>query len=150
MRTGKMGFGNKGAVMVRMRVFDEPLAAVCAHLASGEAPADALKRQADFMQICRTGTFGAAGDEGQTILHAPLEADPTCAPHPSTSPVPHKKSIPSTRHPRQPLLDLSPAVLSRSSSARTSAYCSRLSSIGPGYVAGCVYGGGQGQLVVSE
>lgn len=85
-----MGFGNKGAVMVRMRVFDEPLAAVCAHLASGDAPADALKRQADFMQICRTGTFGAAGDEGQTILHAPLEADPTCAPQPA--PLPHNNT----------------------------------------------------------
>lgn len=76
VRTGKMGFGNKGAVMVRMRVFDEPVAAVCAHLASGEAPADALKRQADFMQICRTGAFGGAAEEGQTILHAPLEVDP--------------------------------------------------------------------------
>lgn len=79
MRTGKMGFGNKGAVMVRMRVFDEPMAAMCAHLASGEGPADALKRQADFMQICRTGAFGAAADDGQTILHAPLDTDPTYA-----------------------------------------------------------------------
>lgn len=80
VRTGKMGFGNKGAVMVRMRVFDEPLAAVCAHLASGETPADALKRQADFMQICRTGAFGGPGTDGQTILHAPLDMDLTYDP----------------------------------------------------------------------
>eukprot|EP00892_Ulva_mutabilis_P005822 jgi/Ulvmu1/3611/UM017_0023.1 len=75
VRTGKMGFGNKGAVLVRLRVFDEPVAAVCAHLASGETPADALKRQADFIQICRSGTFGNAANEGQTILHEPLEMD---------------------------------------------------------------------------
>jgi hypothetical protein len=86
VRTGTMGFGNKGAVMVRMRVFGEPICCVCMHLASGETPADALRRQADFMQICRTGAFAdsdaAAG--GATLQLEPLDADVTCAPSVAT------------------------------------------------------------------
>jgi hypothetical protein len=75
-----MGFGNKGAVMVRMRVFDEPLCCICAHIASGETPADALKRQADFMHICKTANFSEpAADNPNYIVHEPLEQDVTCA-----------------------------------------------------------------------
>lgn len=83
VRTGAMGFGNKGAVMVRMRVYGEPICCLCMHLASGETPADALRRQADFLHICRTGTFSDApadGAPGHVSFPAPLDADVMCAP----------------------------------------------------------------------
>jgi hypothetical protein len=75
-----MGFGNKGAVMVRLRIYDEPLCCVCCHIASGESPADALKRQADFLHICRTASFTEPPvDNPNYIVHAPLEHDVMCA-----------------------------------------------------------------------
>jgi hypothetical protein len=73
-----MGFGNKGAVMVRLRIYDEPLCCLCCHIASGESPADALKRQADFLHICRTATFTEPSiDNPNFIVHAPLDHDIT-------------------------------------------------------------------------
>ena len=81
VRTGTMGFGNKGAVMVRLRIFDEPLCCVCAHMASGESAADAVKRQADFLHICRTGTFSEPSvDNPNYIVHQELGHDIMCGP----------------------------------------------------------------------
>jgi hypothetical protein len=45
-------------VQVRLRVHDEPVAAVCAHLASGEAPGDDLRRVSDFLTVTQNGRFG--------------------------------------------------------------------------------------------
>ena len=57
VKTGSLGFGNKGAVAVRLRVYDEPLCVACSHLASGDAAGDDLKRVADFVSIWRGGAF---------------------------------------------------------------------------------------------
>jgi hypothetical protein len=50
--------------MVRLRVYDEPLAVVCAHLASGEQAGDDAKRITSFLYILRNGQFpeGMDGD----------------------------------------------------------------------------------------
>lgn len=40
-----------------MRVHDAPLCVVCAHLASGDAPGDELKRNADAAEVLRRCTF---------------------------------------------------------------------------------------------
>jgi hypothetical protein len=64
VRTGNLGFGNKGAVMVRLRVLDEPIAVVCAHLASGEQLGDGARRIADFSSILLNGRFPEGADEG--------------------------------------------------------------------------------------
>jgi hypothetical protein len=73
VRTGSLGFGNKGAVLVRLRAHDEPLCAICAHLASGEVPGDDMRRVADFVNVTTNGQFdgannaGAAGDASSAV-----------------------------------------------------------------------------------
>lgn len=46
-----------GAVAVRLRVYDSGLCFICAHLASGEAEGDELKRNYDYSEIVRRGQF---------------------------------------------------------------------------------------------
>eukprot|EP00877_Chromochloris_zofingiensis_P012786 jgi/Chrzof1/7761/Cz02g35230.t1 len=56
--TGFGGYlGNKGAVSIRLRVFDAPLCLVCSHLASGDQDGDELKRNADVMEILKRCAF---------------------------------------------------------------------------------------------
>lgn len=56
--TGIMGYlGNKGAVTARLRVFDTGLALVVAHLSSGEADGDELRRNYDYSEIMRRAAF---------------------------------------------------------------------------------------------
>ena len=63
VKTGNLGFGNKGAVLVRLRVYDEPLTVICAHLASGEHSGDDARRLADFGNVLAHGRFGNAAQE---------------------------------------------------------------------------------------
>lgn len=44
---------------VRLRVYDSGLCFICAHLASGEAEGDELKRNYDYSEIVRRGQFPA-------------------------------------------------------------------------------------------
>lgn len=46
-----------GAVAVRLRAYDSGLCFICAHLASGEAEGDELKRNYDYSEIVRRGQF---------------------------------------------------------------------------------------------
>lgn len=56
--TGWGGYlGNKGAVAVRLRVYDAPLVVVCSHLASGDARGDEQRRNADVADIMRRCVF---------------------------------------------------------------------------------------------
>ncbi|KAI8476894.1 MAG: hypothetical protein J3K34DRAFT_516160 [Monoraphidium minutum] len=56
--TGWGGYvGNKGAVAARFRVHDAPFCVVCAHLASGDAEGDELRRNADAADILRRCAF---------------------------------------------------------------------------------------------
>ena len=56
--TGVLGvLGNKGAVAVRMRVYDTSIAFVNSHLSSGDNEGDALRRHSDFSEIIRRGVF---------------------------------------------------------------------------------------------
>jgi len=56
--TGVLGLlGNKGAVAVRMRVYDTSVAFVNSHLSSGDNEGDALRRHSDFSEIIRRGVF---------------------------------------------------------------------------------------------
>ncbi|EIE20020.1 DNase I-like protein, partial [Coccomyxa subellipsoidea C-169] len=69
--TGVMGFlGNKGAVAVRMRVFDTGVELINAHLSSGESEGDKLKRHSDFLEIIRRGQYPPDSDakEPETSL----------------------------------------------------------------------------------
>ncbi|KAL6770923.1 hypothetical protein ACKKBF_B33235 [Auxenochlorella protothecoides x Auxenochlorella symbiontica] len=59
--TGMMGYlGNKGAVAIRMRLYDTGVCFVSSHLASGENPGDEAKRHYDHAEILRRGYFGDA------------------------------------------------------------------------------------------
>lgn len=56
--TGFGGYlGNKGAVAVRMRVYDSALCLVCSHFASGDQDGDELRRNADFADIMKRCVF---------------------------------------------------------------------------------------------
>lgn len=58
--TGFGGYlGNKGAVAVRMRVYDAALVVVCSHLASGDQDGDEQKRNNDVAEIMRRCTFAS-------------------------------------------------------------------------------------------
>jgi len=46
-----------GAVAVRMRIYDTSLCLINAHLSSGEAEGDKLKRHSDYLEILRRGFF---------------------------------------------------------------------------------------------
>ncbi|CAK0784059.1 hypothetical protein CVIRNUC_007262 [Coccomyxa viridis] len=60
--TGVMGyFGNKGAVAVRMRVYDTGISLVNCHLSSGQNEGDSLRRHADYAEIVRRGAFPPDG-----------------------------------------------------------------------------------------
>jgi hypothetical protein len=76
VRTGNLGFGNKGAVMVRLRVHDEPIAVVCAHLASGEQLGDGTRRIADFSSILLNGRFPEGAEEGSPEVEARFRCVP--------------------------------------------------------------------------
>jgi hypothetical protein len=78
VRTGNLGFGNKGAVTVRFRLYDEPMCIVCAHLASGQAPGDELRRRCDILQIAEQSRFGVVGG-GDGESPASGHASPRCA-----------------------------------------------------------------------
>ncbi|GFH22911.1 IPPc domain-containing protein, partial [Haematococcus lacustris] len=59
--TGFGGYlGNKGAVLVRLQVFDSPLVLVNAHLSAGEQEGDELRRNADVAEILRRADFNQA------------------------------------------------------------------------------------------
>eukprot|EP00887_Chlorella_sp_A99_P001580 scaffold8.g1580.t1 len=60
--TGMLGMlGNKGAVAVRMRVYDSSLCIISSHLTSGEG-ADAMQRRLfDYGEVVRRGYFAAEG-----------------------------------------------------------------------------------------
>ncbi|CAO2199293.1 unnamed protein product [Urochloa humidicola] len=61
---GAMGYiGNKGAVSVSMSVYQTMFCFVCCHLAAGEKPGDAHKRNADVLEIHRRTRFLAPGDQ---------------------------------------------------------------------------------------
>ncbi|CAO2193955.1 unnamed protein product [Urochloa humidicola] len=61
---GAMGYiGNKGAVSVSMSVYQTMFCFVCCHLAAGEKPGDAHKRNADVLEIRRRTRFLALGDQ---------------------------------------------------------------------------------------
>ncbi|CAO2205347.1 unnamed protein product [Urochloa humidicola] len=61
---GAMGYiGNKGAVSVSMSVYQTMFCFVCCHLAAGEKPGDAHKRNADVLEIRRRTRFPAPGDQ---------------------------------------------------------------------------------------
>ncbi|CAL4952011.1 unnamed protein product [Urochloa decumbens] len=61
---GAMGYiGNKGAVSVSMSVYQTMFCFVCCHLAAGEKPGDAHKRNADVLEIRRRTRFLAPGDQ---------------------------------------------------------------------------------------
>ncbi|CAO2174868.1 unnamed protein product [Urochloa humidicola] len=61
---GAMGYiGNKGAVSVSMSVYQTMFCFVCCHLAAGEKPGDAHKRNADVLEIRRRTRFVAPGDQ---------------------------------------------------------------------------------------
>lgn len=58
--TGFGGYlGNKGAVAVRMRIYDAALVVVCSHLASGDQDGDEVKRNSDVADIMRRCTFAS-------------------------------------------------------------------------------------------
>lgn len=60
--TGVLGYlGNKGAVTIRMRVFDSGVCFIAAHLSSGENEGDELKRNYDYSEIIRRGAFHGDG-----------------------------------------------------------------------------------------
>jgi hypothetical protein len=51
-----------GAVAARMRVYDTSVCLISAHLCSGEAEGDRLKRHSDFSEIVRRGAFPPDAD----------------------------------------------------------------------------------------
>lgn len=56
--TGVLGMlGNKGAVGVRLRVYDSSLAIINAHLSSGDNEGDDLRRHADYSEALRRGAY---------------------------------------------------------------------------------------------
>jgi hypothetical protein len=56
--TGWGGYlGNKGAVAVRLRMYDAPLCVVCSHLPSGDAKGDEQRRNSDVADIMRRCVF---------------------------------------------------------------------------------------------
>ena len=50
-----MGFGNKGAVAIRFRVFDSYICAVNSHLAADTSMVE--RRNADYQEICSRISF---------------------------------------------------------------------------------------------
>ncbi|KAL6758898.1 Endonuclease/exonuclease/phosphatase [Haematococcus lacustris] len=72
--TGFGGYlGNKGAVLVRLQVFDSPLVLVNAHLSAGEQEGDELRRNADVAEILRRADFNQAAGP-VPALNAPSAA----------------------------------------------------------------------------
>eukprot|EP01025_Chloroclados_australasicus_P045491 TRINITY_DN497_c1_g1_i4.p1 TRINITY_DN497_c1_g1~~TRINITY_DN497_c1_g1_i4.p1 ORF type:complete len:773 (-),score=124.62 TRINITY_DN497_c1_g1_i4:468-2615(-) len=68
--TGVFGYlGNKGAVAIRMRIYDSSVLFVTCHLPSGESSSDLLKRNVDFAEILKRCQFyqpeAASTKEGQ-------------------------------------------------------------------------------------
>lgn len=77
--TGWGGYlGNKGAVAVRLRVYDAPLLVVCSHLASGDARGDEQRRNSDAAEIMRRCVFENP-DTQQGACHA------SCSSHACTA-----------------------------------------------------------------
>lgn len=69
--TGFGGYlGNKGAVAVRMLVYDSQLCLICSHLASGDQEGDELKRNADYADILRRCVFNSGGDQDPSFAEA--------------------------------------------------------------------------------
>lgn len=70
--TGWGGYlGNKGAVAVRLRVYDAPLVVVCSHLASGDGRGDEQRRNADVADIMRRCVFeNPEVQQGELVLAA--------------------------------------------------------------------------------
>lgn len=77
-----------GAVAVRLRVYDSGLCFICAHLASGEAEGDELKRNYDYSEIVRRGQFPS-----DTASLDP-DSDINGSSAPAGVPQVHKHSIP--------------------------------------------------------
>lgn len=66
--TGFGGYlGNKGAVAVRMRVYDAALVVVCSHLASGDQEGDDIKRHNDVAEINKRCIFIPTDPSAGTI-----------------------------------------------------------------------------------
>eukprot|EP00951_Prasinocladus_malaysianus_P050337 scaffold679383_cov57-Prasinocladus_malaysianus.AAC.2 len=55
--------GNKGAVAVRMRVFDAGLCWVCAHLPSGESQGSSDRRVFDMVDIMKRLEFPTMSED---------------------------------------------------------------------------------------
>ncbi|MEW5306934.1 MAG: hypothetical protein WDW36_009363 [Sanguina aurantia] len=71
--TGFGGYlGNKGAVAVRLRVYDSPLCFVNCHLSSGDQEGDAAKRHADVAEILRRCAFSPTVPEAMSSVNTAL------------------------------------------------------------------------------
>ncbi|KAK9840841.1 hypothetical protein WJX81_008338 [Elliptochloris bilobata] len=76
--TGVLGYmGNKGAVAARLRVHDSGVCLVAAHLSSGQAEGDELRRNYDYAEVVRRGCFPP--EDAAAFAAGPCEAMPSGA-----------------------------------------------------------------------